>query len=568
MNKKKFFYNKNKNTKPKEEIKNVENKNLNIQKESNNQAEVNKEFRKNDGEQGKKKFFDKKKHNKPHHNQNNKIAKKHDSENIALSNEQKQEQRPERVFEHKGEHKPVVKQEHKPEIKQEQKPVQQKDQKQQKPKHEGNKLSFIKAKEHKHGNKPNIKNKESNQQVIPDLKFFADFVKRQIPKHIYENKNFLQIEPLALLEYEHELKLKDIAFKEFLKKNNINARIDKITPSVKARNYRTTTKRKIHTDKNKFFLVFSEEKVINYNNLVSISLLEPTEHKEIYLYIAEKINSPAYTLIGKGLNYVIIRGTYTDFTIIFNVHQMNADIVRKVKLLGEDIKKVQPKVKSVFMYLDPTKSDYYLESSRPDVAVSFKNIFGPDKILVNFNGNKYSFLPTSFSQVNESIVPTMLEKVKNLLQPKKEQVLIDLYSGYGLFSQYLADFYADVYGMEADTNAVKSAKENVEFANKKNARFVAARVTNANIDKYIPRSFRYDEIFILDPPKIGTEDRVVQAVASRNPEKVLHVFCGVDNIPDELVKWASVGYQPSVIMPVDMFPGSANLEVFVLLNRK
>lgn len=408
---------------------------------------------------------------------------------------------------------------------------------------------------------------KSNESAI-ELKYFSDYVKRQIPKHILQNKNYLNIEPLALLEYEHEIKIKEVALSDFLKKNSIDCKIEKIIKSPKSRNYRTTTKRKINIEKGKFTLVFTEENVINYNNLISYSLLEPNEHKDIYFYIAEKINQPAYHIIGKSLNYVIIRGTYTEFYVVFNIHIMNADNVRKIKLIAEELKKIKSSVKGVYIYLDPSKSDYYFESKRPDAPVSFKNVLGPDKILVNFNGNKYSFLPTSFSQINESIVPLFLEKVKLLLRPQKEQVLIDLYSGYGLFSQYLADSYAEVFGMEADLEGVKAAKENVTFTNKKNVRFLAMRVTASNIDKYIPKSFRYDEVFILDPPKMGAEDKVIQAVANRNPIKVLHIFCGTDNIPEELKKWEQFGYRPVVISPLDMFPGTPNLEVMVLLMKK
>ncbi len=417
--------------------------------------------------------------------------------------------------------------------------------------------------------KPAFNKQETKKnETIADLKYFSDYVKRQIPKHITENKNYLNIEPLALLEYDHEIKIKETALNDFLKKNSIDCKVEKVIKSPKNRNYRTTTKRRINIDKGKFTLVFTEENVVNYNNLISVSALEPNEHKDIYFYIAEKINQPAYHIIGKSLNYVIIRGTYNDFSVVFNIHIMNADNVRKIKLLAEELKKLKSNIKGVYIYLDPSKSDYYFESKRPDAPVSFKNVFGPDKILVNFNGNKYSFLPTSFSQINESIVPLFLEKVKALLRPQKDQVLIDLYSGYGLFSQYLADSYADVFGMEADLDGVKAAKENVSFTNKKNVRFLAMRVTNSNIDKYVPKSFRYDEVFILDPPKMGAEEKVIQTVANRTPSKVLHIFCGTDNIPEELKKWEQFGYRPMVIAPVDMFPGSANLEVLVLLMKK
>ena len=43
------------------------------------------------------------------------------------------------------------------------------------------------------------------------------------------------------------------------------------------------------------------------------------------------------------------------------------------------------------------------------------------------------------------------------------------------------------------------------------------------------------------------------------------VFCDVDQIPAALADWQAGGYQVRRVVPLDMFPGAANLEVLVLL---
>jgi tRNA/tmRNA/rRNA uracil-C5-methylase (TrmA/RlmC/RlmD family) len=73
---------------------------------------------------------------------------------------------------------------------------------------------------------------------------------------------------------------------------------------------------------------------------------------------------------------------------------------------------------------------------------------------------------------------------------------------------------------------------------------------------------------VLDPPRRGTEIGVIGAVANRAPAKVVHIFCNIDIIPAELEQWKRVGYQTSKIVPLDMFPGTPNLEVLVLLEPR
>ena len=77
-----------------------------------------------------------------------------------------------------------------------------------------------------------------------------------------------------------------------------------------------------------------------------------------------------------------------------------------------------------------------------------------------------------------------------------------------------------------------------------------------------------NEVMLLDPPRQGTLPGVIASLARRKPKKVLHIFCGVDQIPPSLKEWQANGYQARRVAPLDMFPGSANLEILVLLEPK
>ena len=76
------------------------------------------------------------------------------------------------------------------------------------------------------------------------------------------------------------------------------------------------------------------------------------------------------------------------------------------------------------------------------------------------------------------------------------------------------------------------------------------------------------EAILLDPPRQGTEVGVIQALAARNPIRVLHIFCDLDSLPKEVKEWNSNGFDVSEVVPLDMFPGTDNLEVMVLLLPK
>ena len=99
-----------------------------------------------------------------------------------------------------------------------------------------------------------------------------------------------------------------------------------------------------------------------------------------------------------------------------------------------------------------------------------------------------------------------------------------------------------------------------------NAKFLAGKIDAEFVEKKIPK-FREPEVILLDPPRKGVEQGVISALAKRNPKRVLHVFCGTDEIPRSVNQWRMAHYQVSKIQPLDLFPGTPHLETAVLMTK-
>ena len=96
-------------------------------------------------------------------------------------------------------------------------------------------------------------------------------------------------------------------------------------------------------------------------------------------------------------------------------------------------------------YFDPTRSDYYLEAEKPK-GLQTKHLFGQRLLGLKVGETLMRYSPTGFSQVNESMVPEMVELAEKMLSPQKDDVLLDLYCGYGLFSHTLGQKCRKVSG--------------------------------------------------------------------------------------------------------------------------
>lgn len=371
-------------------------------------------------------------------------------------------------------------------------------------------------------------------------------------------------EDLAHLDYAAEIALKNAALAAFWRQARLPARPEPVVASPRPRGYRTTSKRRVALLGGSAHLFLGQRKARAGMPEFVDSPLEPVEHAELYRFLQTRLSEPAFRVVGKHLSWLVVRGSYTERAVVFNVDTLFGPLVRKLKILGRQLAAADAAPIAAYVYVDESGSDYYLEARRSTRALDFKKLFGPDSLRVTYGDLRLGFHPTSFCQVNESIVPDLLRIAGQMLEPDAGERLIDLYCGHGLFSLAFAGRVRDVVGLDAAGPSIDAARENARRLRCGATRFIAGRITAEAIER-LPAPTR-DEIVVLDPPRDGTEAGVIGAISARRPRRVVHVFCSVDEIPAALREWNDGGYRPARVAPLDMFPGTAHLEVLVQLE--
>jgi tRNA/tmRNA/rRNA uracil-C5-methylase (TrmA/RlmC/RlmD family) len=370
-------------------------------------------------------------------------------------------------------------------------------------------------------------------------------------------------EPLAHLDYGAELRLKNEALQAFAAHHGLKEGLAPIVPAPKPRGYRATTKRRARFSRQGLALAFAADAAMPSG--VSESQLDAPEHRAIYAFTQGQLSRPGMSPLAAELNYVIVRGYAPNVAVILNLRAFDGRIVGAAKRWAEALQAAALGVRSAFLYLDPTGSDYYLEARRPVGKLSWKKLFGPEALEVRVDGRRLRFPPVVFSQVNEAMLGTLTATARDLAGSLAGRSFVDLYCGYGLFSLCLGGEARSAVGIDAEGPAIEAAQENAKHAGMSQARFIAGRVTGEFLAERLRPSERAETI-LLDPPRQGTGPGVVEALARRRADAVLHIFCGTDEMPAELERWRRAGYDLARATPLDLFPGSANLETLALLK--
>lgn len=376
--------------------------------------------------------------------------------------------------------------------------------------------------------------------------------------------NHHSTDALAGLPYQLELELKNNAVSAMLKASGLKISPAPTVPSPLSRQYRTTSKRRVFFDRGKVILHFGRKPC---KEAVAFSNLEPASHIEIYQYLQKKLSMPQNFKAASALNYCIIRGSYTEHALIFNTRMLSADIIRIFKAVSNDLPKHIPAVKSIFLYVDETASDYYLEAERPAKGISFKKMYGPEFLALKLDNKKFLYSPISFSQINESILTVFKNKFMEYLTPEANDILLDIYCGYGLWSLLYGSIFKNVWGTELSAESVKSAISNAKFHYPdKKFHYETAFVTAEALRAKMPPPRRSHEWILLDPPRQGCAPGVLEYLISRRPGKIFHMFCGADEIIPALEIYLANNCCIEAVIPFDFFPGTINIEALAVIT--
>ena len=76
------------------------------------------------------------------------------------------------------------------------------------------------------------------------------------------------------------------------------------------------------------------------------------------------------------------------------------------------------------------------------------------------------------------------------------------------------------------------------------------------------------DVIVVDPPRKGCEESLLQTIVDMQPEKVVYVSCDSATLARDVKFLRAKGYELKDVTPVDQFPHTVHVETVVGLQRK
>ena len=183
------------------------------------------------------------------------------------------------------------------------------------------------------------------------------------------------------------------------------------------------------------------------------------------------------------------------------------------------------------------------------------------KIIGKLSNFKFIISPLSFFQVNTDQTIKLYDKILEVLEPNKDDNLLDLYCGTGTIGIYVANKVNKVLGVEIVKDAIHDANINKKINNVNNINFICG-----NTEKIIKDVKEKYNAIIVDPPRAGLTESIIRDIFRINPDKIVYVSCDPITLARDL-KLLQEKYEVLDVVPVDMFPNTYHVETVCKLKK-
>ena len=381
----------------------------------------------------------------------------------------------------------------------------------------------------------------------------------------------------GMLKYEKQLEYKDKMLEEVLTKISgidlENVQVGKIIGSDEKVNYRNKTAEPFFKKDGIIQTGFYSRKSHNVF-LAKESLLKSEIAKIIIDKFLQKVNNFSGTkkefkvfneINNTGfLKQIMVRNNEKNEVMIIVIVNKNSQYNQLSKVL-EEMYDENECIKSVYISVKTEQNNVILGKNI--------HLFGSQYLEEEMEGLKFKIYPNSFFQINKKQALKLYDTAIEFLNEEKnnknngkiyEKTVIDAFSGTGTIAMMLSKNIKKVIGIESVESSTLAAKLTSHENSIQNVEFV-----NGKVEKELPKILKRENIgaIVFDPPRRGIEEIALKSVIKNKIEKIVYISCNPATFARDVKILTENGYVLKKIMPVDMFPQTAHIEVVGLLEK-
>lgn len=193
----------------------------------------------------------------------------------------------------------------------------------------------------------------------------------------------------------------------------------------------------------------------------------------------------------------------------------------------------------------------------------FETVRGSAVMTECLDKYRFSFEISSFFQINSEQTVNLYKKAAELALASSPGRILELYSGVGSLTAFLAAGADKVTAVESWAPAAGYIIPNTKNNGLNNVEAYSGRAED--LVKELGRS-KYETV-VLDPPRSGCAPEVIAAILEIAPRRIVYVSCNPATLSRDVKLLANDKYTLETAHPFDMFPQTGHVECVVSMSR-
>jgi tRNA (uracil-5-)-methyltransferase len=175
----------------------------------------------------------------------------------------------------------------------------------------------------------------------------------------------------------------------------------------------------------------------------------------------------------------------------------------------------------------------------------------------DFDGIRFRITPNSFFQSNSAVAVAMYRKIRDHARGR----VLDLCSGVGSISLFMAGTAERVTGVEISREAVEVAGINRAINGIENAEFICS-----DARAFLLSAAGDWDTIVLDPPRSGMQQKVMEDIDRMRAGTIVYMSCNPTTFMSDI--GALRNYAVESVEAYDMFPQTPHVEILSVLRLR
>jgi 23S rRNA (uracil1939-C5)-methyltransferase len=175
------------------------------------------------------------------------------------------------------------------------------------------------------------------------------------------------------------------------------------------------------------------------------------------------------------------------------------------------------------------------------------NLVGDNYLVQSVKGRDFRVSAGSFSYPSPPATDLLLDTIMKYAALESSDTVIELYSGVGAITAFLAEAAHEVVAIEENADAVADTAVNL------------ATVSNVTlyegvVEEVLPLLEVKPELVVVDPPLTGLPPEVVDQIVNISPDRLIYVSSDIATLARDARRLKKQGFRLLEVQPIDMHP--------------